>query len=120
MAPTIRLATDDDAPQIQAIYAPFCRDTAVSFEMEPPTVDEIRERIVKTLTSFPWLVCADRGTILGYAYASRHRERAGYRWSVDVSVYVREGHRRTGVGRALYTALWRLSASKASIAHWPA
>ncbi len=105
MAPTIRLATRDDADQIQAIYAPFCRDTPVSFELEPPTVDEMRRRIVKTLTSFPWLVCAEHERLLGYAYASRHRERAGYRWSVDVSVYVREGHRRTGLGRALYTAL---------------
>jgi L-amino acid N-acyltransferase YncA len=105
MAPTIRLATRDDAGQIQAIYAPFCRHTAVSFEVEPPSVDEMRRRIVKTLTLFPWLVCAEQGHVLGYAYASRHRERAGYRWSVDVSVYVREGHRRTGRGRALYTAL---------------
>jgi L-amino acid N-acyltransferase YncA len=105
MAPTIRLACSEDAEQIQAIYAPFCRDTPVSFETEPPTVDEMRQRIVKTLSSLPWLVCDKSHQVLGFAYASQHRERAAYRWSVDVSVYVREGYRRSGYGRALYTAL---------------
>jgi L-amino acid N-acyltransferase YncA len=105
MAQTIRLATLEDAEQIQAIYAPFCRDTPVSFETQPPTVDEMRQRIVKTLSSLPWLVCDHGEQILGYAYASPHRERAAYRWSVDVSVYVRDGYRRSGYGRALYTSL---------------
>jgi phosphinothricin acetyltransferase len=101
----IRIASENDAPDIAAIYAPFCRETPVSFETEAPTVDEMRRRIAKTLNSFPWLVCEEDGQVLGYAYASRHRERAAYRWSVDVSVYVREGHRRSGLGRALYTSL---------------
>jgi L-amino acid N-acyltransferase YncA len=105
MARTIRLATLEDAEQIQAIYAPFCRDTPVSFEIEPPTVDDMRKRILKTLSCLPWLVYDDGGLVLGYAYASQHRERAAYRWSVDVSVYIREGHRRSGFGRALYTSL---------------
>ena len=108
MAATIRLAGEDDAEQILEIYAPFCRDTPVSFETQPPTLYEMRERIAKVLKSHPWLVCDESGRILGYAYASPHRERAAYAWSVDVSVYVREGHRRGGVGRALYTALFEL------------
>jgi phosphinothricin acetyltransferase len=102
---TIRLAIEVDAPQIAEIYAPFCRETPISFETEPPGPSEMRERIAKTLKAYPWLVCDDDGLILGYAYASRHRERAAYRWSVDVSVYVREGRRRSGLGRALYTSL---------------
>jgi phosphinothricin acetyltransferase len=108
MSRTIRLATEEDAEGIQAIYAPFCRDTPVSFETREPTVAEMRQRIAKTLKSFPWLVCVDAGLILGYAYASPHRERAAYDWSVDVSVYVREGLRRQGLGRALYTSLFGL------------
>jgi phosphinothricin acetyltransferase len=102
----IRLATVDDAEQILAIYAPFCRDTPVSFEMQPPTVEEMGQRIAKTLKSLPWLVCANEAQIIGYAYASLHRERAAYGWSVDVSVYVREGLHRKGLGRALYTSLF--------------
>jgi L-amino acid N-acyltransferase YncA len=101
----LRLANAEDAEQIQAIYGPFCRDTAVSFEIQAPTVDEMRRRIDKTLVSLPWLVCEAGGQIVGYAYASPHRERAAYRWSADVSVYVSERYRRAGLGRALYTSL---------------
>ena len=108
MEPTIRLVTEDDAGQILEIYAPFCRETPVSFETQPPTLDEMRQRIGKTLKTHPWLVCDDDGLILGYAYASPHRERAAYIWSVDVSVYVREGRRRGGIGRALYSSLFAL------------
>jgi len=108
MTMTIRLASPKDAGQILEIYAPFCLTSHVSFETHPPTVGELRQRIARTLTFLPWLVCEQDGLIRGYAYASRHRERAGYRWSVDVSVYVREGHRRKGLGRALYSSLFAI------------
>jgi phosphinothricin acetyltransferase len=102
----IRLAAEDDAGQIQEIYSPIVSHTATSFEMEPPTVDEIRRRILDTLTAFPWLVCEHQGAVLGYAYASKHRTRAAYQWSVDVSVYIRAETRRRGLGRVLYSALF--------------
>jgi phosphinothricin acetyltransferase len=106
---TLRLVNEGDAEAILSIYAPFCRNTAVSFETEPPTVEQMRMRIARTVKALPWLVCErDDGAILGYAYASRHRERAAYCWAVDVSVYVREGLRRRGLGRALYTALFEV------------
>jgi L-amino acid N-acyltransferase YncA len=108
MPQTIRLATDADAEQIQAIYAPFCTSTPVSFELEPPTVGEMRFRIGRILQDCPWLVCEDHGKILGYVYASRHRERPAYQWSVDVTVYIGEQHRRKGIGRALYTSLFAM------------
>jgi L-amino acid N-acyltransferase YncA len=108
MSATIRLATEEDAGPILDIYAPFCAATPVSFETEPPTVEEMRHRIKKILDILPWLVYEDEGRVIGYGYASRHRERAGYRWSVDVSVYVREGHRGSGIGRALYTSLFAI------------
>jgi phosphinothricin acetyltransferase len=105
MPPTIRLATPDDAEQVQAIYAPYCF-TPISFEMEPPSVEEMRGRLTKVLSRYPWLICEEGGDALGYAYAAAHRERAAYRWSVDTSVYVRQGRQRRGVGRALYTSLF--------------
>jgi phosphinothricin acetyltransferase len=108
MSMTIRLAVEHDAEQILEIYAPFCLSTPVSFETQAPTLGEMRARIGNTFDVLPWLVCERDGQILGYAYASRHRERAGYRWSVDVSVYVREGRRSAGIGRALYTSLFAL------------
>jgi L-amino acid N-acyltransferase YncA len=108
MTATIRLATPHDAAGVQAIYAPVVRETAISFEVEPPTVDDMRQRIVAVVERMPWLVCEHRGEVLGYAYASPHRARAAYEWSVDVSVYIHAHARRAGVGQALYRSLFAL------------
>jgi L-amino acid N-acyltransferase YncA len=105
---TIRLATPADARGVAEIYAPVVAETAISFEMEVPAPEEMERRIRATLAFAPWLVCVDGERVDGYAYASRHRERAAYRWCVDVSVYVRHGCRRGGVGRALYGSLLAL------------
>lgn len=105
MASSIRLATAADAPQIVAIYAPIVLHTAISFETVPPTVADMQQRITDTVQGWPWLVCDHDGTVLGYAYASRHRARAAYQWSVDTSVYVHAWTHRSGIGRALYTTL---------------
>jgi phosphinothricin acetyltransferase len=104
MPPTIRLARLDDAEQVQAIYAPYCH-TPISFESGPPAVEEMRGRLAKVQGLYPWLLCEESGEVLGYAYATQHRERAAYRWSVDTSVYVSQARQRRGVGRALYTSL---------------
>lgn len=101
----IRLASPADAADVLAIYAPIVRDTAISFELVPPTVAEMQERIESTLDQLPWLVAEDKQDVIGYAYASRYRQRAAYQWSIEVSAYVREDVRRGGVARALYRAL---------------
>jgi L-amino acid N-acyltransferase YncA len=94
-----------DAAACAAIYAPFVRDTHVSFEEEPPSAEEFSRRIERTTEHYPWLIAEDDGTVAGYAYASAHRERAAYRWAADVAVYIGEGYRRRGVGRELYGEL---------------
>ena len=105
----IRPATPNDAQAVLAIYAPIVRDTAISFELEPPDLGEIRACIEKTLPVLPWLVSEDAaGAVNGYVYAGRHRERAAYQWSVDVTAYVREDCRGQGVGKALYARLFEL------------
>jgi phosphinothricin acetyltransferase len=101
----IRLATADDAAAVAAIYAPEVRETAITFEIDPPGADEMRRRIVETTAQYPWLVFERDGEVRGYAYATTHRSRAAYRWAVDVSIYLHRGARGQGVGRALYTAL---------------
>ncbi len=102
----IRIATADDAAAVHAIYAPVVAETPVSFEVEPPTVDEMRRRIETTLPLFPWLVGEDaQGRVNGYVYAGRHQPRAAYQWSADVTVYIRADTRRQGVGRRLYGVL---------------
>ena len=104
----IRLAADRDAAAIAAIYAPFVETDATSFETEVPSAADIRKRIAETGAAYPWLVCDCGGVIAGYAYASRHRVRAGYQWSVETSVYVHPEFRRAGIARALYTSLFAI------------
>lgn len=104
----IRMATAGDAGAIARIYAPIVENTVISFETVPPTDAEMEKRLGAVLAYAPWLVGERDGEILGFAYASRHRERAAYLWSVDVSVYVHESCRRRGVGRALYASLFAL------------
>jgi phosphinothricin acetyltransferase len=106
--PAIRLAVAEDAAQVCAIYAPFCTETAVSFEEVPPSEEEMRRRITGTLERFPWLVAEQDNEILGYVYARPYRERAAYRWTTEATAYVRDGQRRRGVGRALYTSLFQI------------
>lgn len=106
----------DDAAAVRAIYAPIVESTPISFELEPPSVDEVRARIAKTLPERPWLVDETDGAIRGYAYASAHRERAAYRWAVDVSVYVGADHRRSGVARRLYGALFAILEAQGFVA----
>jgi phosphinothricin acetyltransferase len=108
MSATIRLATEQDAAQTLAIYTPLVTNTNRSFELEPPSVNDMQQRIMRTLERMPWLSCEIDGTVAGYAYANPHRVRAAYQWSVEVSVYVDEGQVRKGIGRALYTSLLQL------------
>jgi phosphinothricin acetyltransferase len=108
MAAIIRIAELSDADGILAIYRPHCESTCVSFEVAAPTVEQMRERIDRIIATYPWLVAEIDGRIAGYVYASRHHERAAYRWTVDVAVYVATTHQRRGVGRALYTTLFSI------------
>jgi len=106
MEQRIRTAAASDAPAIRTIYGPFVSDSATSFETVVPDVAEVEGRIQAQADRYPWLVFERDGTVLGYAYASPHRARAAYQWSAEVSVYVDPRAHRSGVGRALYLALF--------------
>jgi L-amino acid N-acyltransferase YncA len=101
-----------DAAACAAVYAPYVRDTVISFEGWPPDVAEMQRRIEQVSSSYPWLVAEDDGTVIGYAYASAHRERASYRWTVDVAVYIAAEQHGRGVGRGLYETLFELLAEQ--------
>src|SRR5690606_16840759 len=101
----IRRATPDDAAALLSIYAPYVERTAVSFEERVPSVDEFAARIEHALSRWTWLVGERDGRCAGYAYATAHRARAAYRWSVETSAYVDPDAQRTGIGRALYSSL---------------
>ncbi|QCS44115.1 GNAT family N-acetyltransferase [Natrinema versiforme] len=102
----IRVATAADAAAVRDIYAPFCESTAVTFEEAPPDEAELADRIDSTLEDHPWLVCEIDGEVVGYTYAGPLRKRRAYQWVVELSVYVAESARQSGVGRALYESLF--------------
>lgn len=102
----IRLATPSDAAGMLAIYAPYITDTTFTFETEVPSVSAFAERIASYLIYWPWLVCEIDERVAGYAYGSKYRERVGYQWCVECSVYVHDDFMRKGVGKALYTPLF--------------
>jgi len=101
----IRSATTDDAAAIAEIYKPYVEETAISFELLAPGVEEMRERIAKVSKEFPWLVYETNGVIEGYAYAGAWKNRCAYDWSVESTVYVKQGRHGQGIGKALYSDL---------------
>jgi phosphinothricin acetyltransferase len=103
-----RLVEETDAPSIHSIYSPYVRETAISFEQSPPSVEEIKQRIREKRGRYPWLVCAHEDTIVGYSYAGPIRKRAAYQWSVESSVYVVPDYQRHGVARGLYETLFAI------------
>jgi L-amino acid N-acyltransferase YncA len=108
----IRSATKADTPALLSIYRPIVETSATSFEIEAPSISEFSARIEKALAGWQWLVAEQEGQCIGYAYGSAHRERPAYRWSVEVSAYVRPDRHRLGVGRTLYLRLFDELAQK--------
>ena len=105
---TIRLASPEDSTECQEIYAPYVRDTPISFELTPPTAETVENRIERTLDTLPWLIFESGDDILGYAYAGQYRARAAYQWVVESSVYVDGDHHRRGIACGLYTSLFEI------------
>jgi len=102
----LRNATDTDLAVIQAIYAHWVNHGTGSFELAPPTVDDMATRRADVLSKgLPYLVAVDAGQVCGYAYANWFRPRPAYRFSVENSVYVHPDARRGGVARLLMVEL---------------
>jgi L-amino acid N-acyltransferase YncA len=100
-----RLATPADGAACAAIYAPYVAETAISFEAVPPSAEEMAARIARTIERTPWVVVEVDGIVRGYAYGTRHRERAAYDWTVETTVYVDRDFGRRGLGRAAMDAV---------------
>jgi len=105
MSVVIRNVKIKDAKALLEIYAPYVKETAISFEYEAPGVREFRNRIKTITKKFPYVVAEVDGKIAGYAYAGVFHARKAYECSVETSIYVEKNTHGTGVGRALYNAL---------------
>lgn len=101
----IRTATLKDAKCLSEIYAPYVKETAISFEYEVPSPEEFQRRIEKIQKHYPYLVAECDGEIAGYAYVSAFHERAAYAWCAETSIYIEKRYRKMGIGRKLYDAL---------------
>lgn len=101
----VRPACIEDAAALAAIYEPYVRETAITFEYVPPTVEEFAERMRKTMEFYPYLVAERSGCLVGYAYAGTFKGRPAYDWAVETSIYVAQGHAGEGIGRALHDML---------------
>jgi len=102
------MAAISDSEAILNIYAPYVRDTTISFETDVPDVIEISRRIAEITAQYPYLVYQIDGEIVGYAYASKHRPRDAYKYDVDVSIYVLEQYHGSGIAYKLYDCLFAL------------
>lgn len=109
----VREAVPEDAPALLEIYRPYVENTTVSFEYEVPGIEEFRGRISNTLKNYPYLAAVNgQGELMGYTYASIFHGRIAYSWSVETSIYVREGVHGQGVGKILYEGLEKLLLSQ--------
>lgn len=98
----VRDATVEDAAACAALYAPYVRDTAISFELEPPTAQEMAARIA---AAHVWLVAEEDCDVVGYAYAGEFKSRPAYARTCEVTVYLAQAATGRGGGRALYAEL---------------
>jgi L-amino acid N-acyltransferase YncA len=105
----IRAATPEDAGAIAAIYAPHVLTGTASFETDPPDARGMRSRMAASEGLYPWLVATTGdgvdGGVIGYAYATRFRDRPAYRYACETSIYLTDASSGSGVGRLLYEAL---------------
>ena len=102
----VRSCEADDIPAIAAIYRREVLLGTASFEIEPPSEEEMHRRREGLIVSgCPYLVAVADGAILGYAYAGPYRPRPAYRNTVEDSVYIRDDARGRGIGRLLLGAL---------------
>ena len=104
----IRVASLEDADSIQKIYAPYVKNTTITFEYDIPSVEEMISRMESTLHTYPYIVAIENDHIIGYAYASTFKGRTAYDWSCELSIYIDERKQHLGIGKKLYECLFEL------------
>lgn len=103
----VRLATVNDSNEILKIYGQYI-DTAITFEYALPSEEEFRERVKSIISQYPYLIYEEDGRIIGYAYASRYKERTAYQWGAELSIYIDSNFTSKGIGKVLCLTLIEL------------
>jgi L-amino acid N-acyltransferase YncA len=103
----VRPASAQDAGACLAIYRPYVQNTAISWEIDVPTADEMAARIGGLRATHDWLVLERDDQIIGFAYGQPLKRLAAFQWSAETGIYVDVHHHRAGGGRQLYTQLLR-------------
>jgi L-amino acid N-acyltransferase YncA len=106
MSISIRPVSALDASTCLNLYSKYVIDSAVSFELEPPSLEDFSHRIDAIANRFPYLIAEESGRFVGYAYASAYRDRLAYQWNVEVSIYVKDDKKKSGIASMLYTELF--------------
>jgi L-amino acid N-acyltransferase YncA len=104
---SVRPASARDAGACLAIYRPYVQNTAISWEIDVPTADEMAARIGGLRATHDWLVLERDDQIIGFAYGQPLKRLAAFQWSAETGIYVDVHHHRAGGGRELYTQLLR-------------
>jgi L-amino acid N-acyltransferase YncA len=103
----VRQASPQDAADCLAIYRPYVETTAISWEIDVPTVDEMASRIAGLRATHEWLVLEREDQIVGFAYGQPLKRLATFQWTAETGIYLHVDHHRSGGGRELYTRLLR-------------
>ena len=102
----IRLANPNaDSEQLAAIYYPYVINTAITFDTVPVKGHSFRDRITKSMTVYPWVVCEHEKEIMGYAHGGQFRDKDAFKWTVETTIYVKEAAHGLGIGKSLYKTL---------------
>lgn len=101
----IRQIEEKDIEQVRKIYKKYIEETTITFEYDVPSIEVFKKRVLDICRTFPWLVYEVDKKVVGYAYASRYKERAAFSWDCELSVYIDEKFQHQGIGQKLYKAL---------------
>jgi len=97
----LRRVLIEDASAICDIYNYYITHSICTFEEDPVSISEMENRIREVSSFYPWLIAEEGGVVYGYIYANRWKTRSAYRYSAELSVYVRNGYQGRGIGKTL-------------------
>jgi phosphinothricin acetyltransferase len=100
-----KIANVSNAEEILSIYSYYVLNTAISFEIETPTIEEFKSRIEKTLKKYPYIIVVKDNEIIGYSYVGPFVGRAAYNWSLETTIYIKKDYIKMGIGKKLYLIL---------------